>query len=154
MGFGSKWKAFFQDLELHAGLIPDYDSHIWLLHYLFLPAINQDSIDWANAWNSHSVSIRHERQRSPKDMFFFGMIQNGTRGLGGVTSISAEDEAVGDMASYGVDWDDLEDSRIRSHHDEMNAPDQMDQAILTPLSPTSHIPNISHMSKSSSWLVH
>jgi len=80
-GFSSKWKIFFQDLKLHAGLIPDYDSHIWLLHYLFLPAINHNTVEWANTWNSHSISIHHEHQRSSKDMFFFGMIQQGSRGL-------------------------------------------------------------------------
>ena len=34
-GFGRKWKTFFQDLELHDGLNPDSDAHIWLLHHLF-----------------------------------------------------------------------------------------------------------------------
>lgn len=59
----------------------DRDAHIWLLHHLFLPAINSDAEQWADAWNNHTLSFRGERQRSPADMYLFGMIQNGPRGL-------------------------------------------------------------------------
>ena len=48
-GFGRKWKIFFMDLEAHHGLNPTIPEHIWLLHYLFLPAIQQDAQDWAAA---------------------------------------------------------------------------------------------------------
>ncbi|CAA7270905.1 unnamed protein product [Cyclocybe aegerita] len=48
-GFGAKWKLFFQQLEVHDHLDPDLDLHIWLLHFLFLDTIDQDTIDWANA---------------------------------------------------------------------------------------------------------
>ena len=42
-GFGRKWKEFFQQLEVEWGLDPNNDAHIWLLHYLFLEAINEDA---------------------------------------------------------------------------------------------------------------
>jgi hypothetical protein len=41
-GVGAKWKIFFQDLEYQAGLDPELPGHIWLIHYLFLNALNQD----------------------------------------------------------------------------------------------------------------
>ena len=76
-GFEAKWKRFFQDLELHNGLIVNRDAHIWLIHHLFLPAINSDAKEWADTWNNHLLSFHGEYQRSPADMYLFGMIQNG-----------------------------------------------------------------------------
>ncbi|KAI0371588.1 hypothetical protein BV20DRAFT_1051599 [Pilatotrama ljubarskyi] len=42
-GFGSKWKEFFHQLEAQHGLNVDNDAHVWLLHHLFLEAINRDA---------------------------------------------------------------------------------------------------------------
>lgn len=41
---GLAWKDFFQCLEAHEGLDPDLESHMWLLHHLFLDAINEDAL--------------------------------------------------------------------------------------------------------------
>lgn len=88
------------------------DAHIWLLHYLFLDAINADALAWAGSWNEHVLSIRGERQRSPKDMFVFGMMQNGMRGFG-----SGEDEEdVDDLQGFGIDWEAFDDDAILAHH--------------------------------------
>ena len=54
---GAKWKLFFRSLEAHDGLSPDQPAHIWLLHHLYLEAINDEVSQWAEAWNSHVVSI-------------------------------------------------------------------------------------------------
>lgn len=113
--FGEKWKLFFQTLELHEGLDRDSDAHIWLLHHLFLVAINEDALQWAEAWNNHTIGIRGERQRSPRDMFFFGMIQNGPRGI-----YPVDDDIIGDIDSYGIDWEDYDDDDILEHHREAN----------------------------------
>jgi len=120
-GFGRKWKEFFQELEFGHGLSPDLDAHIWLLHHLFLADINQDAEEWAVVWNSHRMHIRGERERSPRDMFIFGMIQNGPCGL--------EQDEVEDINGYGVDWADLDDPAILGHHEQHN-PD--DAAIHNP----------------------
>lgn len=45
-GFGEKWKKFFYLLESHHGLNPLAPAHIWLLHHLFLAAINEDAQEW------------------------------------------------------------------------------------------------------------
>lgn len=114
-GFGQKWKNFFLELEAHHGLNPMVPAHIWLLHHLFLAAINEDAQEWAHVWNNHKMSIRGERQRSPRDMFFFSMVQDGVRGL------PAEDEEdIGDPALYGIDWEDAQDPRLLRHHMENN----------------------------------
>lgn len=113
LGFGGKWKSFFQDLEQHDHLDHNLDAHIWLLHYLFLGAINTDALIWAGSWNEHVLSIRGERQRSPKDMFVFGMMQNGIRGFG---SEEGEEDVIEDIDGYGVDWEDYEDDSVLAHH--------------------------------------
>jgi len=59
-----------QNLELQNGLYHDLDAHIWLLHYLYLQAINKDALEWAEGWNNHKISVHGECLQSPKDMFF------------------------------------------------------------------------------------
>jgi hypothetical protein len=108
-----------QDLELHHGLNPDLNAHIWLLHHLFLGALNEDAKEWAEAWNAHTISIRGERQRSPRDLFFFGMIQNGLRGL----DQQGLDDSDENVEGYGIDWDAYDDYRIRNHLTEENESD-------------------------------
>lgn len=137
-GFGAKWKRFFQNLEVNNGLVVDRDAHIWLIHHLFLPSINSDATEWADAWNSHTLSIRGERQRSPADMYFFGMIQNGPRGL------HFSDEDVEDIQSYGIDWEDYDDDRILNHHNHANPADNQSD---NPFAAGSHRPTADHITR-------
>ncbi|KAJ6605747.1 hypothetical protein B0H10DRAFT_1820507 [Mycena sp. CBHHK59/15] len=129
-GFGRKWSNFLLTLEFGCGLRPDLDARIWLVHHLFLPAINQDVQDWAHAWNTHKIRLDHERTRSPRDMFFFGMIQNGLRGFDAVFAVHDNDE-VDDLDSYGVDWEDLNNTDIMAHHSEQNADQELDMADVS-----------------------
>ena len=83
--------------------MPDLDAHIWLLHHLFLAAINQDADDWASTWNEHKIRLNDERTRSPRDLFFFGMIENGVRGFDDVPAAHDDDEDIDDLDTYGID---------------------------------------------------
>jgi hypothetical protein len=118
-GFGLKWKNFFSGLEFSGYLEVDRDAHIWLLQHLFLPAINVDAQEWAEAWNAHNIRSDSERERSPRDMFFFGMIQEGSRGLH-ISEESDHSEDIEDLAQYGVDWEALGDDDLLEHHDHHN----------------------------------
>ncbi|KAK7037429.1 hypothetical protein VNI00_011180 [Paramarasmius palmivorus] len=122
-GFGMKWYNFFFDLELRHGLVPDIDGHIWLLHHLFLPSIDQDAAEWAGAWNSHRIRLEESRDSSPNELFIFGALQDGLRDPTGAVDV------VDDIASYGVDWADLSDSSLLRHHNQHN------QHELEPLEP-------------------
>ncbi|KAI0688818.1 hypothetical protein C8Q76DRAFT_772032 [Earliella scabrosa] len=121
-GFGGKWKAFFLELEHSCGLDADRDDHIWLIHHLFLQAINQDTQEWVECWNAHRLSIRGERAASPRELFMFGMVTHGPRGMSHVLNRAgqpvppAADEVVDDLATYGVDWDALADPQLMAHH--------------------------------------
>ncbi|KAF8217968.1 hypothetical protein K438DRAFT_1557595 [Mycena galopus ATCC 62051] len=134
-GFGRKWSNFFLSLEVGCGLQPDRDAHIWLLHHLFLPAINHDASDWASAWNEHKIRFDNDRTRSPRDLFFFGMIENGLRGFEDFPEASEADEDVDDIDAYGIDWEELHDADIMAHHAEHNADQELDpEAIQNPFS--------------------
>ncbi|TFK81744.1 hypothetical protein K466DRAFT_501617 [Polyporus arcularius HHB13444] len=130
-GVGAKWKAFLQDLEVSADLDPNIDAHIWLLHHLFLGAINEDTLEWAEAWNHHKISIDGERQRSPRDMFFFGTMQNGQRGL------DVNSEPVEDPQTFGIDWEAIEDTTIHAHHEQTNVSDTLGSNPFYTQPPTS-----------------
>ncbi|KAG2030464.1 hypothetical protein BDR03DRAFT_936647 [Suillus americanus] len=82
-GFGAEWKDFFLGLEMHDGL----DTNL----------------------GAHNL-IRDERQRSPRDMFFFGMLQN--------------DDEVGDFQKYGIDWEAFDEDHVRQHHKAANGVDE------------------------------
>lgn len=132
-GVGYKWKHFFQDLEHllndHDRLDPDVEGHLWLLHHLFLSTINTDLLEWAEAWNSHVMTVPNQHQRSPKDMFFFGMLENGFQGF---ESAEDNEDTVEDPATYGVDWEVIDDPRILQHHYEHNTADAADQSSNNP----------------------
>ncbi|KAJ7711873.1 hypothetical protein B0H16DRAFT_1667702 [Mycena metata] len=112
-GFGFKWKKFFHELEANHGLVPMLPAHIWLLHHLFLPHINEDTQEWAQAWSLHDLQIRGERNRSPRDIFF-SMLQDGPRGLEQITA--PVDEHINNPATYGIDWDVTDDATLMRHH--------------------------------------
>ncbi|KAK1223937.1 hypothetical protein PQX77_013176 [Marasmius sp. AFHP31] len=133
-GFGAKWKVFFQDLEIMADLRPNWDAHIWLLHYLFLDAINEDAIEWAETWNHHTVTIRGGTDQSPREMFFFGQLENGWRDMSvflnsGQEFVDVDPLGDEEVMGYGIDWDDVEDRDISCHHTEYN--DGEDNNIVT-----------------------
>jgi hypothetical protein len=122
-GFGAKWKELFIALEHNDGLNPSLPSHIWILHFLFLPAIQEDATQWAAAWNCHRMQIRGERSRSPEDMFVAGILQRGARGLD-LRPLPSLEEDVGDVHQYGVDWSVHRDARLMRHLHENNTADQ------------------------------
>ncbi|KAK7051234.1 hypothetical protein VNI00_004734 [Paramarasmius palmivorus] len=130
LGFGAKWKYFFQELEQRHGLERTNSSHIWLLHHLYLKRINDDAVTWAEAWNRHKMSLRDQRSSTPTELFVFGMMEHGVRGMGGVVNVDDEDRVQfstqEELDSYGVDWDDMDDSAILSHHNQHNPPDSED----------------------------
>ena len=128
-GFGQKWKNFFVDLEANHGLDPRLTAHIWLLHHLFLQSINEDAQEWSHSWNSHHLQIRGERERSPRDMFQFSMVQDGPRGLDAI--LSATEEDIADPSTYGIDWEVADDPALMHHLLENNPQDWEDTNPFT-----------------------
>jgi hypothetical protein len=115
-GIGAKWKTFFVDLEMGCGLRVDLDSHIWLLHHLFLHELNQEIWEWGETWNAHKLRIRNERQTSPHDLFSYGVFTHGLYSpfpeTDPLDNVATLDEAL----EYGIDWADWEEPMLRRHH--------------------------------------
>jgi hypothetical protein len=105
---GAFWSDIFTELELRHGLDINNLHHIWLLHYLFLPRINQQLAFFAESWNQHRIQIRGGPNRSPADMFGFDMLVHGIRG----DQLPEEDLTEEELEVYGVDWEGLHDERI------------------------------------------
>ena len=54
--FARAWRAFFRRLERLHLLDRSNKHHLWLLHLLFLDAINSDCREFQSDWNSHPIS--------------------------------------------------------------------------------------------------
>ena len=115
-GFGAKWKSFFLELEHDHGLDVERTPHIWLVHHLFLAALNADAHDWAASWNAHRLHVPGERAASPRELFMFGMIRHGPRGIEHLIEPIEEDLAEQDLAGYGIDWDVSDNPALMAHH--------------------------------------
>ena len=137
-GFGQKWKNLFLELETHHDLQPTNPAHIWLLHHLFLAAINQDALEWAGTWNSHPMTLpRGQGTRSPREIFFFSMLQDGLRGR----LPEVAHEHVEDPANYGIDWADATEPRLMNHLLENNPQDwEDDNPFASGSTRLSHVP--------------
>ncbi|KAF8134872.1 hypothetical protein EV363DRAFT_1160056 [Boletus edulis] len=126
-GIGLKWKEFFHALEASDGLDADNSAHLWLLHWLFLPMINEELKQWAVTWNHHVISRAGERHLSPHALFIQGTIERGQR------SIFLVEEDIGNIDEYGIDWQDLDTRCLRTHHDTNNPnSDEADQPNPNP----------------------
>ncbi|KDQ11295.1 hypothetical protein BOTBODRAFT_114525 [Botryobasidium botryosum FD-172 SS1] len=79
--FGESWKDFFFELEDLYGLRPDIDKHLWLLHFLFLDLINQHAQQFQEAWNHHVMELEGRHNASPRELWLFGQVEHGVRGL-------------------------------------------------------------------------
>lgn len=77
---GKYWKLKFELLEREHGLDINNRSHVWLLHHLYLNAINQDLMEFAERWNAHILRLSDSANRSPRDLFYFDMFTRGFRG--------------------------------------------------------------------------
>jgi hypothetical protein len=126
MGLGYKWHEFFEGLEYHDGLDINNDAHMWLLHFLFLDALNEEITAWANGWNTHIMSLRGQRNQTPAHLFYFGCISQGLRGTH-PSHPTLPEEPLDDPEGYGIDWQELEDNQLVDHHHHHN-PEEEDLA--------------------------
>ncbi|KNZ77035.1 hypothetical protein J132_07756 [Termitomyces sp. J132] len=116
-GTGKKWKNLLCHLKIHDRLDADNNAHIWLLHYLFLNAINTDLEVWAEVWNYLVLAHQNEHYCSSSDMFAFGMQKNGLQELHLNETIDEN------LEGFGINWNDIDNTQIRNHYDAHNAND-------------------------------
>lgn len=58
---------------------------------------------------------RENRNRSPRDLFLFSLIQDGPRGIESRLDGAVDDLSPEDIPFYGVDWDEAEIPRFMNH---------------------------------------
>ncbi|KAL0060558.1 hypothetical protein AAF712_012678 [Marasmius tenuissimus] len=104
----SVWDERFTDLEMNAALNVYNRNHIWLLHLLFLPIINEEMEFWYKSWNQHKIAVKGGVSRSPEDMFGFDMLAHGYRG-DNLASYPMTEE---DLELFGVDWEGLHNDTL------------------------------------------
>ncbi|KAM6489638.1 hypothetical protein JOM56_014874 [Amanita muscaria] len=109
----SKWKPFFESLERHHGLDVDSAGHIWLLHHLYLRALNEEILGWAEHWNSHTMHLKHEANKSPRQMFMTGLRGCRLDPIGHRRTM--QDEAIENPGPFRVDYEALEEGALIAH---------------------------------------
>ncbi|KLO07605.1 hypothetical protein SCHPADRAFT_836410 [Schizopora paradoxa] len=144
LGVGHGWKDFFIVLEEEYELDVDNQSHIWLLHFIFLPAINSDLEEWTAMWNCHKLRIEDERNRSPEDMFHFGFVEYGLTGQEDILRRRSGASADLDIDSDDEDPEDwiYEPSVEQDGESELDNGLAQDAADFPPLNPfvTTNLP--------------
>ncbi|KAJ6492155.1 hypothetical protein C8R45DRAFT_825673 [Mycena sanguinolenta] len=57
--------------------------------------------------------VRRQRECSPRDLFLFGMLREGPRGIS--SFLAPEEEDIEDINEYGVDWEVNEEPELICH---------------------------------------
>ena len=63
----------------------DNEVHMYTLHYIFIPRINNSLDKFSNSWNNHGIST--ESNMSPLQLWISGLAQSGTT-IDEVTSVN------------------------------------------------------------------
>ena len=74
----SLFYGLFLTLEENGILSREDDTHIWCLHYVFLPIINEHLCNWRDAWIHHP--IRTESNKTPFQLWVTGLEHAKTTG--------------------------------------------------------------------------
>lgn len=67
----SLFYQIFQYLEMHNMLDADDETHIWCLHMVYLPMINQHLETWKASWVHHPLGT--ESNKSPMQLWISGL---------------------------------------------------------------------------------
>ncbi|KAJ6596438.1 hypothetical protein B0H10DRAFT_1828385, partial [Mycena sp. CBHHK59/15] len=102
------------------GLNPTRPGHIWLIHHLFLALsiVMHKTGQRHGSWNSHQLTVRRQRERSPRDLFLFGMLREGLRGIS--SFLAPEEEEIEDINEHGIDWEVNNEPELIAHLFEHN----------------------------------
>ncbi|KAJ6461656.1 hypothetical protein DFH09DRAFT_1254947 [Mycena vulgaris] len=110
-GVGLKWYDFLMSLEHNYGLDHENPAHIWLVHYLFLDAINADAEDWVNSWKLARHPDQAGDEPVPRRYVRVRPARAGPAGAAG----GRRHPGRRTYPSFGVDFETQADSRIMDH---------------------------------------
>ncbi|KAJ7867825.1 hypothetical protein B0H13DRAFT_2351761 [Mycena leptocephala] len=107
----------------------DFVTHSTQLPHCF-DRFNQRDCRLGENVNEHKIRFDNDRTRSPRDMFFFGMIENGLRGFDAFLVVAPDDDDIDDLDAYGIDWEELHNTDIMVQHNKHNAVQELDPEAL------------------------
>ena len=107
---GTFYRLFYF-LEHHNMLDPINESHLFALHYVFLPRINEALQHFQESWNQHG--IRTERGMTPNQLFTAGALRLRHSGLAAVDFFDSVPDDYG-TEEDGVSPDNSEGVEIPS----------------------------------------
>ena len=87
----SVYYRLFYHMEQNGSLNPLDAYHLFALHYVYLPRINQSLEIFCDGWNNHGV--RSEHHQTPLQLFTAGVINLG----------SSDSDDIHNLSSYGVE---------------------------------------------------
>jgi hypothetical protein len=96
----SRFRNIFLFLEQSNVFICTDEIHLYCLHLVYLPLINQALTEFAQQWNDHPVST--ECNYTPRQMWVQGMLQLRHSNLTAVQSVIGDAEHI-NPDEYGVD---------------------------------------------------
>ncbi|KAJ7757362.1 hypothetical protein DFH07DRAFT_742186, partial [Mycena maculata] len=143
--FARRWRAFFTRLGRLHQLDRKNPGHLWLLHQLFLPELNEDCQEFQEEWNFHPISGRMTSDQSPADMRFLGQTTEGVYrhdpldgihpdainwyyGVAGATLRRSRHQT-----GAGIGSDDEEDNGDDSDEEEADVEEQLENQVQADL---------------------
>ncbi|KAE8221861.1 hypothetical protein CF326_g8482 [Tilletia indica] len=90
--------------------------HLWTLHFVFLPQLNQALQHFQVMWNSHPLRTPGLRNKSPKQLFIQGIMEARQAGwaiMEGDAEFDHDSSSLRNFSEYGADFDGLEQRERR-----------------------------------------
>lgn len=122
----SHYSAIFKHMEHHGILDSTSELDMCVLHYVFLPRIARSLAEFTVQWNYHG--IRTVGHSSPLALWNYGMV-----------SMHANDDIVGGLHSYGIDYEvpceDRSDGVIVVPQNQFQLTDEETRVLFTDIDP-------------------
>ncbi len=97
----TSYYTLFYDMEVNGILDLNCETDLFVLHYLFIPQINQSLDTFVQAWNNHA--IRTERNWNPLKIWSRGVLDPSNIGQTAVRDI-VDDIPLDSVNSFGFDF--------------------------------------------------
>ena len=86
-------------LEARGSLDIDNETHMWALHYVFLPHLNRELQQFRNQWNNHGVRTLHHE--TPLQVFVGNCLELQNSNLTAMQDLFGHDEVVEPDTEHG-----------------------------------------------------